>query len=103
MEEQDGVKILRKNPTKAWRAAYAVREESGRTRLEEERINVFALCEDEEGNRFVSGLRENGELCVLRDDFVGYFSLKTPLHKVREAFGRFSRAKEEQERSDPPR
>ena len=97
MEEHDGVKILRKNPTKTWRAVYAVREEGGGTRLEEERINVFALCEDGEGNRFVSGLRENGELCAMRDDFVGYFSLKDPLHKVREAFGRFSRAREQEE------
>ena len=76
---------------------YAVRAEDGRTKLEEERISVFAFCEDEEGNRFVSGLREDHELCAMRDDFVGHFSVKVPRYKIQEAVGRFARAKEQEE------
>lgn len=96
-EHHDDVKILQSTPTKGWRAVYAVRGEDRRTRLEEERITAFALCEDKEGNRFVSGVGEGDRLCVMHDDFVGHFSVKEPWHKVKEAFGRFARAKEQEE------
>ena len=91
------VKILRETPTKGWRAVYAVPRKGGGAKLEEERISVFALCEDEEGRRFVSGITENGELCTMRDDFVGLFSVKVPRHKIREAFGRAARDQERKE------
>ena len=101
VEVSPGVKILRVSPAKGWRAVYAVLEEDGGTRLEEERISAFALCEDQEGNRFVSGLGESDELVALRDDFVGHFSVKEPRHKIREAVGRFARAREQEERNLP--
>lgn len=100
VREPHDVKILQKTPTKGWRAVYAVPREGGRAKLEEERISVFALCEDEEGRRFVSGIAENGELCAMRDDFVGLFSVKAPRHKIREAFGRVARDKERKEMSN---
>lgn len=102
MKETPGVKVLRLSPTKGWKAVYAVRGEDGRTRLEEERISAFALCEDQEGKRFVSGLGEGDELVALRDDFVGHFSVKELRHKIQEAVGRFARAKEQKEEGTPP-
>ena len=88
------MRILHTTPANGWLAVYAVRgEEGGRAKIEQERISSFALCEDEEGNRFVSGLRENNELCVMRDDFVGHFSAKKGRHKIREAADQFVRAK----------
>jgi hypothetical protein len=91
------VKVLRTTPAKGgWLAVYAVRGENGRARIEEERISEFALLEDGEGNRFVSGVREDGELCAMRDDFVGHFSVKKGRHKIREAAERFVRAKEQE-------
>lgn len=91
------VKVLRTIPARgSWRAVYAVRGESGRARIEEEPISEFALCEDEEGNRFVSGVRENGELCTTHDDFVGHFSSKQGRHKIREAAERFVRTKDQE-------
>ncbi len=94
-------KVLGITPAKGgWRAIYAVRGENGRAIIEEERISEFALCEDEEGDRFVSGIREDGELCVARDDFVGHFSVKQSRHKIRDAAERFVRAKE-QEKGNP--
>ncbi len=96
MEEHHDVKILRTTPTTGWKAAYAVRMQDGRAKLEEERVSSFALCEDEEGNRFVSGIGENGELCAMREDFVGHFSVKVPRYKIQEAAGRFARAKEQE-------
>jgi len=95
-KEPRDVRILRTSPATGWKAAYAVREEDGRAKLEEERISVFALCEDAEGNRFVSGVGEDGGLCVMRDDFVGHYSVKVPRYKIQEAAGRFARAREEQ-------
>lgn len=97
MRESRDVRILRTSPAKGWKAVYAVRGEDGRTKLEEERISIFAFCEDEEGNRFISGLREGNELCAMRDDFVGHFSVKTPRYKIQEAVGRFARAREQEE------
>lgn len=97
MKEPSGVKILRTTPATGWKAAYAVRGEDGRAKLEEERISVFALCEDEEGNRFVSGVGEDGELCAMRGDFVRHYSVKVPRYKIQEAAGRFARAREERE------
>ncbi len=95
------VKVLRTEPAKRpWRAVYAVRGENGRAKIEEERIYTFALCEDGEGNRFVSGVRGNGELCVMRDDFVGHFSVKQGRHKIRDAAEGFVRSKE-QEKGNP--
>ena len=94
-ERQSGVRILRTTPAKGvWRAVYATRGEDGRAKIEEERIDQFAVYEDEAGNRSVSGIRENGELCVLRDDFVGHFSGKTRRHTIRDAAEGFVRAKE---------
>ncbi len=87
------IRILRTTPAKGWKAVYAVRAENGGAKIEEERISVFALCEDEEGNRFVSGVRQDDGLCVLRDDFVGHFSVKEGRRKIREAAERFVRAK----------
>ena len=95
--ESRDVRILRTTPTVGWKAVYAVRMEDDRTKLEEERLSAFAFCEDEEGNRFVSGLGEGNELVVLRDDFVGHFSVKEPRHKIQEAVGRFARAREQEE------
>ncbi len=97
VKEPRNVKILRTTPATGWKAAYAVRGEDGRAKLEEERVSVFAVCEDEEGNRFVSGIDGDGELCVMRDDFVGHYSVKVPRYKIQEAAGRFVRAREEQE------
>jgi hypothetical protein len=95
------VRILRTTPAKGgWRAVYAVRGEDGRAKIEEERISLFALCEDAEGKRFVSGLRENGDLCAARDDFVGHFSVKQGRHKIRDAAEGFVRLKE-QEKGNP--
>ena len=93
MRELRDIKILRTTPTKGWKAVYAMRGENGRAKIEEERISVFALCEDDEGNRFVSGVRQNNGLCVMRDDFVGHFSVKASRRKIREAAERFVRAK----------
>ena len=93
---ENGVRVLRESPAKGvWRAVYAVPTEDGRTRLEEERVSVFALCEDEEGNRFMSGIGEGGELCATREDFVGHFSVREPRYKIQEAVGRFVRAREQ--------
>lgn len=91
------MKILRTSPAVGWKAAYAVRGEDGRSKLEEERVSAFALCEDEQGRRFVSGIGENGELCAMREDFVGHYSVKVPRYKIQEAAGRFARAKEQEE------
>jgi hypothetical protein len=77
-----------------WRAVYATRGEDGRAKIEEERIDQFAVYEDEAGKRSVSGIRENGELSVMRDDFVGHFSGKTRRHTIRDAAEGFVRAKE---------
>lgn len=74
---------------------FAIPAEGGRSRLEEERVNRFALCEDEEGNRFVSGLGEENEVLALRDGFVGHFSVREPRYKIQEAVGRFVRAREQ--------
>jgi hypothetical protein len=94
-ERQNGIRILRTTPAQgAWRAVYATRGEDGRAKIEEERIDEFAVYEDEEGNRFVSGIRENGELTSMRDDFVGHFSGKTPRHKIRDAAEGFVRSQE---------
>jgi len=93
VREPRDIRILRTTPAKGWKAVYAVRGENGRAKIEEERTNVFALCEDEKGNRFVSGVRQGDELCVMRDDFVGHFSVKESRHKIREAAERFVRAK----------
>ena len=94
-EQHNGVRILRTTPAKgAWRAVYATRGEGARAKIEEERINEFAVCEDAEGNRFVSGVRDNGELSVMRDDFVGHFSGKTPRHKIKDAAESFVRTQE---------
>ena len=94
-ERQNGVRILRTTPARGvWRAVYATRGEGARPKIEEERINEFAVCEDAEGNRFVSGVRENGELCVKRDDFVGHFSGKARRHKIQDAAESFVRAQE---------
>ena len=91
------VRILRTIPAKGgWRAVYAVRGENARARIEEEPITLFALCEDAEGNRFVSGVREDGELCVARDDFVGHFSVKQRRHKIQDAAESFVRAREQE-------
>jgi hypothetical protein len=38
----------------------------------------------------------NGELSVMRDDFVGHFSGKTPRHKIRDAAESFVRAREQE-------
>lgn len=95
--EPRNVRILRTTPAVGWKAVYAVRMEDDRTKLEEERLSAFAFCEDEEGNRFVSGLGEGNELVVLRDDFVGHFSVKEPRYKIQEAVGRFARAREQEE------
>ncbi len=89
--EREGVRILRTTPANGWWAAYAVRREGDGPKIEQERISSFALCEDGEGDRFVSGVREDGELCVMRDDFVGHFSSKNRW-KIREAAERFVRA-----------
>jgi hypothetical protein len=91
------VRILRTTPANGWKAVYAIRREDGGAQLEEERLSAFALCEDEEGNRFVSGLGETDEIVALREDFVGHFSVKEPRYKILEAFGRFARAKEQEE------
>jgi hypothetical protein len=91
--KREKIRILRTTPASGWLAVYAVRrEEGGRAKIEQEYISSFALCEDEEGDRFVSGIRENGELCVMRDDFVGHFSVKN-WHRIREAAEKFVRAK----------
>jgi hypothetical protein len=97
VKEPSGIKILRTSPATGWKAVYAVRDEDGRSRLEEERVSAFAVCEDEQGRRFVSGIGGDGELCAMRDDFVGHFSVKQPRYKIQEAAGRFARAREEQE------
>ena len=95
MRELHDIRILRTTPAEGWRAVYAVRGEDGRAKIEEERISLFALCEDRDGNRFVSGVREgDGTLCVMRDDFVGHFSVKEGRHKIRDEAERFVRAKE---------
>ena len=98
MREPRDVKILRTIPVVGWKAVYAIRGEDGRTKLEEERLSAFVLCEDGEGNRFVSGIGEGNELVALRGDFVGHFSVKEPRHKIQEAVGRFVRAREQEER-----
>jgi hypothetical protein len=91
--KREKVRILRTTPANGWLAVYAVRgEEGGRAKIEQERISAFALCEDEKGDRFVSGIREDNELCVMRDDFVGHFSIKKGRHKIREAAEKFVRA-----------
>ncbi|MDQ3286248.1 MAG: hypothetical protein M3P92_11235 [Actinomycetota bacterium] len=96
-ERQGDVRILRTTPAQGvWRAVYATRGEDGRAKIEEERIEEFAVYEDESGNRLVSGMRENGELSVMRDDFVGHFSGKTPRHKIRDAAESFVRAREQE-------
>ena len=96
-ERQSGVRILRTTPAQGvWRAVYATRGEDGRAKIEEERIDEFAVYEDEAGNHSVSGIRENGELSVMRDDFVGHFSGKTPRHKIRDAAEGFVRAREQE-------
>ena len=89
--EREGVRVVRTTPANGWWAAYAARREGDEPKIEQERISSFALCEDEKGNRFVSGVREGGELCVMRDDFVGYFSSKNRW-KIRAAAERFVRA-----------
>jgi hypothetical protein len=95
-ERQNGIRILRTTPAQGvWRAVYATRGEDGRAKIEEERIDEFAVYEDEQGNRSVSGIRENGELSVLRDDFVGHFSGKIRRHKIRDAAEGFVRAREQ--------
>ena len=100
-ERQSGVKILRITPAQGvWRAVYATRREDGRAKIEEERIDEFAVYEDKEGNRSVSGIRGNGELSVMRDDFVGHFSGKTHRHKIRDAAEGFVRA-QEMEKGNP--
>jgi hypothetical protein len=99
--DSNDVKILRKTPVKGWRAVYAVPREGGGAKFEQERISVFALCEDEQGHRFVSGIGQDGELCALRDDFVGHFSLKDPWRKVQDAFWRVARGNEYREMGDP--
>ena len=92
-QKRENVRILRTAPANGWLAVYAVRgEEGGRAKIEQECISSFALCEDEEGERFVSGIREDNELCVMRDDFVGHFSVKNR-HKIREAADKFVRAR----------
>ena len=96
VKEPHGVKILRTTPAKGWKAVYAVRQEDGGAKLEEERVSVFAVCEDEQGRRFVSGIGQDGELCAMRDDFVGHFSVKEPRYKIQEAAGRFARAREQE-------
>ena len=96
MKEPHGVKILRTTPAKGWKAVYAVRQEDGGAKLEEERVSVFAVCEDEQGRRFVSGIGQDGTLCAMRDDFVGHFSVKEPRYKIQEAAGRFARAREQE-------
>ncbi|HLM78184.1 MAG TPA: hypothetical protein VK361_07330 [Rubrobacteraceae bacterium] len=93
MKEPCGVKILRTTPSKGWLVVYAEPAEAGRAKIERERISAFAHCEDEEGNRFVSGIGGDGELCVMRDDFVGHFSVKEKPIKIREAAMRFVRNK----------
>ncbi len=93
MREPRDIKILRTIPAKGWKAVYAVRAENGRAKIEEERISVFALCEDDEGNRFVSGVRQDDGLCATRGDFVGHFSVKESRQKIREAAERYVRAK----------
>jgi hypothetical protein len=93
VREPRDIRILRTTPAEGWKAVYAVRGENGRAKIEEERTNVFALCEDEKGNRFVSGVRQGDELCVMRDDFVGHFSVKESRHKIWEAAERFVRVK----------
>ena len=96
-ERQSGVRILRTTPAQGvWRAVYATRGEDGRAKIEEERIGEFAVYEDEEGNRYVSGIRENGELSAMRDDFVGHYSGKTLRHKIRDAAESFVRAREQE-------
>lgn len=89
--EKGKAKVLRTTPANGWWAVYATRREGDEPKIEQERINAFALCEDREGNRFVSGVRENGELCAMRDDFVGHFSTKNRW-KIRAAAERFVRA-----------
>lgn len=96
-ERRNGIRILRTTPAQGvWRAVYATRGEDGRAKIEEERIDEFAVYEDEEGNRSVSGIRENGELSVMRDDFVGHFSGKARRHKIRDAAEAFVRAREQE-------
>ena len=91
--KREKVRILRTTPASGWLAVYAVRgEEGGRAKVEQEGVSVFALCEDEEGDRFVSGIREDNELCVMREDFVGHFSVKNR-HRIREAAEKFVRAR----------
>ena len=100
-ERQNGIRILRTTPAQGvWRAVYATRGEGARAKIEEERIDEFAVYEDAEGNRFVSGVRENGELSVMRDDFVGHFSGKTRRHKIQDAAEGFVRA-QEMEKGNP--
>jgi len=89
--ERERVRILRTTPASSWWAAYATRREGDAPDIEQEHISSFALCEDGEGNRFVSGVREDGELCMMRDDFVGHFSSKNRW-KIRAAAERFVRA-----------
>ncbi len=98
VKETSNVRILRTTPATGWKAVYAVRDEDGGSKLEEERVSAFVVCEDEQGRRFVSGIGGDGELCAMRDDFVGHFSVKQPRYKIQEATGRFARAREEQER-----
>ena len=94
-QPDNNVRVLQTTPVKeGWRAVYAVRGENGRAKIEEERIGLFALCENGEGERFVSGVQENGELCVMRDDFVGHFSVKEGRHKIRDAAEGLVRARE---------
>jgi hypothetical protein len=95
VKEPRNIKILRTTPAEGWLAVYAVPAEEGRATIERERINTFAVCEDEEGNRFVSGIGEDGELCVLRDDFVGHFSVKAKPIKIREEAMSFVRTKKQ--------
>ena len=96
-KHRDDVKVLRTVPAEGgWRAVYAVRGEDGRAKIEEEPISLFAFCEDEEGTSFVSGVRESGELCAMREDFVGHFPAKAKRHKIRDAAEAFVRAKEQE-------
>ena len=86
------MKVLRTTPASGWWAVYAVRGEDGRPEVEQESVSEFAVLEDEGGNRFVSGVREDGELSVLRDDFVGHFSARNRW-RIRESAESFVRAR----------
>ena len=90
--KKERVKVPRTTPASGWWAVYAVRGEDGRPEIEQESVSEFAVLEDEEGNRFVSGVREDGELSALREDFVGHFSARNRW-RIRESAERFVRAR----------